>query len=281
MKVLICVNPYKDKDLKVCNSICEYLEKKNVDFNGPVMVNRESFVKKEDTEGCSIAIVLGGDGTLMRVAKQCHNFDISIIGINLGHLGFLAQTGVEGIEETLERLIAEEYVLEKRMLINGKIFRDGKLIFEGDSLNDICINRGGLLQILNFDISVNNMFLKSYAADGVIIATPTGSTGYNLSVGGPIVEPSADMILVTPIAPHSFMNRSILFKSQDSIKITIGEPHDEELGQTVIVHFDGNDRTELQRGDEIIISKASGDATFVQMNNVNFLETLNRKLKEN
>ena len=255
MKVLICVNPYKDKELKVTKQICEFFDEKKVEYSDVVTVNRETNVSEEDAKGCDVVLVLGGDGTLMRVAKKCNSFKLPIIGINLGHLGFLAQTGVDGLEDTLQRLIRKEYFLEERMLIKGKVYRNNELIFESEALNDVCINRGGMLQILNFDISVNGMFLKSYSADGVIISTPTGSTGYNLSAGGPIVEPSADMILVTPIAAHSFMNRSILFKADDSIKITIGEPHDEELGQTVLAHFDGFDHIELQSRDEIIITK--------------------------
>ena len=228
-----------------------------------------------------MVIVLGGDGTLMRVAKQCSTLNLPILGINLGHVGFLAQTNVDGMEKALDRLVEKDYLLEKRMMLNGKVYRDGKLIFESNSLNDVCINRGGMLQILNYDISVNDMFLKSYAADGVIISTPTGSTGYNLSAGGPIVEPAAEMLLITPIAAHSFMNRSILFKATDIIKITIGEPHDASVGQTVIAHFDGAERIDLNSNDELIISKADACVDFIQMNNVNFLETLNRKLKEN
>ena len=281
MKVLICVNPYKDKGLEVCKKICAFFDEKNVSYSNVVTVTRDTNLSVNDAEGCDAVLVLGGDGTLMRVAKKCNKFNLPIIGINLGHLGFLAQTGTEGLEETLGRLIRKEYILEERMLLKGKVYRNNELIMESEALNDVCINRGGMLQILNFDISVNGMFLKSYSADGVIISTPTGSTGYNLSAGGPIVEPSADMILVTPIAAHSFMNRSILFKADDSIKIKIGEPHDEEVGQTVLAHFDGADHIELQSGDEIVITKNSGHVSFIQMNNVNFLETLNRKLREN
>jgi len=281
MKVLICVNPYKDKDLTVCKRICDFFDEKKVSYPKPVTVTRETCLLDADANGCDAVLVLGGDGTLMRVAKKCKNFKLPILGINLGHLGFLAQTGIDGIEDTLNRFIRKEYVLEERMLITGRVYRDNKLISEHEALNDVCINRGGMLQILNFDISVNGMFLKSYAADGVIISTPTGSTGYNLSAGGPIVEPSADMIVLTPIAAHSFMNRSIVLKADDSVKIRIGEPHDEEMGQTVLAHFDGFDHIELKSNDEIIITKNSDHVSFIQMNNVNFLETLNRKLKEN
>lgn len=280
MKILVCTNLYKDKDLSVTNGIIEYLSHKNVEVSGLVLQSRDTSITEADVIGIDVAIVLGGDGTMMRVAKKLCGYSIPLLGINIGHLGFLAQTGTEGITEVLDRLVSGDYILENRIMLKGKVSRKDTVLFESEALNDICINRGGKLQILSFDIYVNNMFLKSYSADGLIVSTPTGSTGYNLSAGGPIVEPGADMLLLTPIAAHTFMNRSILLKSSDEITIEIGEAHDEELGQEVIANFDGQGSLKLEKGDRIVIGKASNCVSFVQMNNVNFLETLNRKLKE-
>lgn len=281
MKILICVNPKKDKDFVVYEKIASFLDKRGVSYSKCVLVKKDSGFDESEAENCDIVLVLGGDGTLMRVAKKSVKFKLPIIGVNTGHLGFLAQTGIEGLENTMERLISGEYLLEKRMMLKGTVLRNKEVIFETNALNDVCINRGGPLQILNYSVSVNDMLLKSYSADGVIISTPTGSTGYNLSAGGPIVEPSADMILLTPVCAHTFMNRSILFKSKDTVTITIGEPHDDDIEQKVIASFDGNEKIELLCGDEIRIEKADEKIEFIQMNNVNFLETLNRKLKEN
>ncbi len=281
MKILICVNPKKDKEFVVYDKIASFLDKKGVSYMKCVLAKKDSGFEESEAKDCDMVLVLGGDGTLMRIAKKAVKFDLPIIGVNTGHLGFLAQTGVEGLEDTLTRLIAGEYFLEKRMMLKGAVIRNNEVIFETKALNDVCISRGGPLQILNYSISVNGMLLRSYSADGVIISTPTGSTGYNFSAGGPIVEPAADMILLTPVCAHTFMNRSILFKSKDTVTITIGEPHDDDMGQKVIASFDGNEKIELLSGDEICIEKAEGKIEFIQMNNVNFLETLNRKLKEN
>lgn len=281
MKILICVNPKKDKEFAVYDKIASFLDKNGVSYTKCVLMKKDSGFEESDAKDCDMVLVLGGDGTLMRVAKNAVKFDLPIIGVNTGHLGFLAQTGVEGLEDTLKRLIAGEYFLEKRMMLRGSVIRNNEMIFETKALNDVCISRGGPLQILNYSISVNGLLLRSYSADGVIISTPTGSTGYNFSAGGPIVEPGADMILLTPVCAHTFMNRSILFKSKDTVTITIGEPHDDDMGQKVIASFDGNEKIELLSGDEIRIEKAEGKIEFIQMNNVNFLETLNRKLKEN
>lgn len=281
MTVFICINPQKDIGFEVTKRICDFLEKKKVGFKKFVLESRDTQICAGDVEGCDCVLVLGGDGTLMRVAKKCNGFNLPIIGVNTGHLGFLAQTGVEGLEDTLERLIKNEYILEPRMLLKGAIVRNNEVIYESEALNDVCITRGGCLQILNFFVDVNDMPLKSYSADGVIISTPTGSTGYNLSAGGPIVEPAADMILLTPVAAHTFMNRSILFNSKDKVTIVIGAPHDADVGQKVIASFDGNEGVELEKDDKVVIVKAQGHVKFIQMNNVNFLETLGRKLKEN
>lgn len=280
MKVLICVNKQKDKEFKVCQEIEAFFKANNVETDTEVLVNKDAKINKEKLEGADAVVVLGGDGTLMRVSKRCAKYNVPLLGVNTGHLGFLAQTGVDGIEETLTRLIKGDYVIEKRMMLNGRVYRGEDVVFDGEALNDVCINRAGVLQILNFDVCVNGLNLKSYSADGVIISTPTGSTGYNLSAGGPIVEPSADMILLTPICAHTFMNRSILFKHDDIVTILIGEPHDAITGQTVTASFDGFDNIELCKGDRVEISKSEMYAQFIQLNNVNFLETLNRKLRE-
>lgn len=281
MKILVCVNSQKDKEFVVYDRIASFLKDNGVEYSQCILHKKDSGFDKEDAKDCNLVIVLGGDGTLMRIAKKAAKYNLPIIGVNTGHLGFLAQTGVDGLEDTLKRLIAGEYFLEKRMMLKGCVVRNGEIIFETYALNDVCINRGGPLQILNYSVSVNDMLLRSYSADGVIISTPTGSTGYNLSAGGPIVEPSADMILLTPICAHTFMNRSILFKANDCVTITIGEPHDVDTAQRVIASFDGNERIELLSGDEVKIVKSDRNIDFIQMNDVNFLETLNRKLKEN
>ena len=281
MKILVCTNPQKDVRLEITDKVCEILDKYDIEYNRFVLESRDANINSDVSEGCDAVIVLGGDGTIMRVAKKCKEYAIPIMGVNAGHLGFLAQTGVDDLDEALKRLIDKDYSLEKRMMLTGKVIRNGEVIYEGEALNDVCITRGGSLQILNLSTYVNDRYLKAYAADGVIISTPTGSTGYNLSAGGPIVEPDADMILLTPIAAHTLMNRSILFSSKDSVSVVVEEPHDVELKQRIVVSFDGAKYIELMSNDKVVVTKSEGHVRFIQMNNVNFLETLSKKLKEN
>lgn len=280
-KILVATNPQKDKDLIFTNKVCEFLTNRGIDYSLFVLEHRNIVIPEDVIKGCEATVVLGGDGTLMRVAKQVNDFDVPIVGINMGHLGFLARIDKTKFEEALDKLVNEDYKIEERMLLNGVVYKDGKNIFESDAINDIVITRGGSLQVLNFDVEINNKPLKSYSADGVIVSTPTGSTGYNLSAGGPIVSPGADMMVLTPIAPHTLVSRSIIFESYDEIKIIIGQPHDNDVEQTVEVCFDGGKRTKLSAGDCVIINKAEKSAKFILLDEVNFLEILSQKMREN
>ena len=151
---------------------------------------------------CDMAIILGGDGTLLQAATDLGDKDIPFLGINLGTLGFLAEVNVSDIEDALDKLIAGEYEIENRMMLYGRSFSGEEEKDNARALNDIVITRKGSLEIINFNIYVNGQFLHKYHADGIIVATPTGSTGYNLSAGGPVVEPKANLILISPICPH-------------------------------------------------------------------------------
>lgn len=280
-KILVVTNPQKDENLEVTNRVCDYIAGKGVACELFVLEHRSSSIPENAAAGCEACVVLGGDGTLMRVAKQVNDFDIPIVGINTGHLGFLARIDKNKIEEALDKLVSGNFKIEERMLVTGRVYQEGKCIFEADALNDVVITRGGSLQVLNFDVEINNKPLKSYSADGVIVSTPTGSTGYNLSAGGPIVSPGADMMVLTPIAPHTLVSRSIIFESYDEIKIVIGKPHDSDVEQTVEVCFDGGRRTPLNAGDYVSINKADKAAKFILLDEVNFLEILSQKMREN
>lgn len=280
-KILVVTNPQKDKELTVTNRVCDYITGHKAECVCFVLEQKGAIIPGESIKGCEACIVLGGDGTLMRVAKQVNEYDVPIVGINTGHLGFLARIDTSKIEEALDKLINEEFKIEERMLVCGTVYKSGSKIFEADALNDVVISRGGSLQVLNFDVEINNKPLKSYSADGVIVSTPTGSTGYNLSAGGPIVSPGADMMVLTPIAPHTLVSRSIIFESYDEIKIIIGQPHDNDVEQTVEVCFDGGKRTLLNVGDYVIINKADKAAKFILLDEVNFLEILSQKMREN
>ena len=230
----------------------------------------------EDTD---CVIVLGGDGTLLQAAADLGDRDIPFLGINLGTLGFLAEVNVSDIEEALDQLIRDDFLIEKRMMLLGKSYAGEEKLDETRALNDIVITRKGSLQIIYFNIYVNGQFLHRYHADGIIVATPTGSTGYNLSAGGPVVEPKASLILISPICPHSMQNRSIVLSPDDTVTIEIEKSRDGSE-QEVEAIFDGSHKVALRTGNKLIIKKSERTTGIVKLSQMSFLEILHRKMSD-
>ena len=231
-----------------------------------------------ENDGAECVLVLGGDGTVLRAARNIMDSDIPLLGVNLGTLGYLAEVEIGNIEQALGRLLADDYTREERMMLEGLV-ETGKQTEENYALNDIVISRCGSLQILTFDIYVNGQFLNSYSADGMIVATPTGSTGYNMSAGGPIVEPAASLLLLTPICPHTLNTRSIVLAPEDEIRIEISQGKDGSM-QTVEANFDGSHKIIMQTGDSIMIRKASKTTGILKLNTESFLAVLHKKMSE-
>lgn len=279
----VITNPTKDAELKTAHSIKEYLVGQGktciVDM-GTKRPDKEGYTYKEQVSpDVDCVIVLGGDGTLLQAVIDLAERDIPFLGINLGTLGFLAEVNKSGIEDALKKLILDDYEIEKRMMLLGKSYDEQGIKDSARALNDIVITRKGSLQIINFNIYVNGEFLHRYHADGMIISTPTGSTGYNLSAGGPIVEPKANLILLSPICPHSMHNRSIVLSSEDMITVEIESGRDGEV-QEVEAIFDGSHRVTLWTGEKIEIRKSKKTTGIVKLSQVSFLEILHRKMSD-
>lgn len=279
----VITNPSKDTDLKVTHTIRDYLTKRGktcIIDAGSENRKGESYTDTTKVgEEVDCVIVLGGDGTLLQAAADLVDRNIPFLGINLGTLGFLAEVNVTGIEAALDKLLNGEFNIENRMMLHGTCFEQEERKDEARALNDIVITRKGSLQIINFSIYVNGQFLHRYHADGIIAATPTGSTGYNLSAGGPIVEPKASLIVITPICPHSMQNRSIVLSSEDVVTIEIEKSRDGS-DQEVEAIFDGSHKQSLQTGDKLEIKKSRKTTGIVKLNQVSFLEILHRKMSD-
>lgn len=230
-------------------------------------------------DGAECALVLGGDGTLLKAARDMMDYEIPLLGINLGTLGYLAEVEIGNIEQALDKLLSGEYVREERMMLAGTIFHNGISEAHDFALNDIVIARCGSLQMLKFDIYVNGRFLNGYSADGIIVATPTGSTGYNMSAGGPIVEPAASLIMLTPICPHTLNTRSIVLSSEDEVVIDIPMGRGGAM-QIVEANFDGTHNVALKTGDRIVIKKAGKTTGILKLNTESFLEILHKKIAD-
>ena len=289
----IITNGHKDCNLEKTRDIRGYLEARKKKCTIQI---KESGKEQEYTDVAQIPedvdciLVLGGDGTLLQAARDIIQRDIPLLGINLGTLGYLAEIEETGMDAAMNQLLSGEYEVEQRMMLTGRIVRggihqqkhkeNGLPAYKTENsyaLNDITITRSGSLQIIRFRICVNGQFLNEYHADGVIVATPTGSTGYNLSAGGPIVEPKAELLLITPISPHTLNTRSIILAPEDKIEREI-EAGREESVQQVEVNFDGSHNVMLYTGDKVEIERAETTTGIVKLNKASFLEVLHKKL---
>lgn len=274
-RFFLITNEAKDPQGVFTNRIADVIKKNGGEA---VCVKNERLALVEcKEEGIDCALVLGGDGTLLRAARNLMDSGIPLLGINLGTLGYLAEVESARAEEAIERLVRDEFVREERMMLSGRILAEKEETQY--ALNDVVISRCGTLQILNVRIYVNDRFLNDYCADGVIVAAPTGSTGYNLSAGGPIVEPSASLLLLTPICPHTLNTRSIVFSPEDEITVEIPTGKD-GYEQVVEANFDGSYKVTLRTGDRILIHRADKTTGIVRLNTESFLAVLHKKMSE-
>ena len=222
------------------------------------------------------AVVIGGDGSLIEVARLFRDRDVPVLGINMGTLGYLTEVELCHLDDAMQQILRGDYTKEDRMMLEG-IFEDGS---SDVSLNDIVVSRKGELRVIHFKLYVNGELLNAYEADGVIISTPTGSTAYNLSAGGPIVEPTASMIVITPICSHALNTRSIVLSAEDEIVIEIGQGR-HDTTEEVFVTIDGADTVNLKTGSTVTIRKSQAATKILKLSQVSFLETLRRKMKGN
>lgn len=278
---LIYTNKHKDGQLAVTERIQKYLEDRGqrVSFRIKDRDWKEN-PEKDDAiipEDVDLMLVLGGDGTVLQAARETIQYHIPMIGVNLGTLGYIAQIETSGLDVALEQLLKGDYSKESRMLLKGQTILENGEIREDLALNDIVIARSGYLRIVSIRIIVNGMFLNEYQADGIIITTPTGSTGYNLSAGGPLVEPSAKLIMLTPICPHTLNQRSIILSAEDEIEIEIPLGK-EDKEQELEAYFDGTRSMTLRSGDRILVKKSEECAEFIQLSKISFLEKLHQKM---
>lgn len=277
----IIANSEKEESLVLSREISEFL----------ISRDRNCVICRKDQEGCELhsqlkadevdaILVLGGDGTLLRAARELADRRIPFMGINLGHLGYLAEIEKQNVQSALEKLIEDEYTVEERMMLTGSVYVDGRKVEQDVALNDIVLNRYGSLRVVNYDIYVNGQYLNSFTADGIIVSTPTGSTGYSLSAGGPIISPTASMLMLTPICPHTLNSRSIVFSGDDCIRIQIGEGRRSGPDEASVT-FDGDTCVPMKTGDYVDIQKSTEVTRIVKINQVSFLEVLRNKLSRN
>jgi len=232
-------------------------------------------VKREEIPShAEMIIVLGGDGTLLSVARLVGSHEVPILGVNLGGLGFLTEITLEELYRVLERVIQGDFVTDERVVFHAAVIRRGERLVEFIVLNDAVINKGALARIIDLETTINGEYLTTFKSDGLIISTPTGSTAYNLSAGGPIVYPSLHCIIITPICPHTLTNRPIVIPDDVEVRAILKSKQ-----QEVILTLDGQQGFVLEFGDVVEVKKAEGKILLIKSPYRHYFEVLREKLK--
>lgn len=268
----IISNRMKDPDFEFGGKVRDYLVSRGASCTEAFGDPDGKQVAPEKTD---LIIVLGGDGTMLKAADDNAGGRVPLLGINLGQLGYMAEIEKEGWKEALDSVLSGDYEIEERMMLEGRSARTGETM---EALNDIVITRAGKLQVVGIDVYVNGQFLNRYEADGIIVSTPTGSTAYNLSAGGPIVEPQARLILMTPICAHTLNTRTIIFSPNDTIEMEIGAARTGKQAE-VDADFDGDyNSVRMKTGERMRIRVSAKTTRILRVKRLSFLEVLHRKM---
>ncbi|MGN0341331.1 MAG: NAD(+)/NADH kinase [Roseburia sp.] len=277
----IIANGVKDEALQFTGEMKKYIEQAGGTCD--YCINQiDQGVRRVDPdripENVEAVFVIGGDGTLIRAARDIVERQLPVIGVNLGKLGYLCELEGNNVYQAIDALLRDEYTIENRMMLGGYTVMQGERSKEQMALNDVVIHRTGALQILHMKVFVNGEYLASYLADGIIVATPTGSTGYSMSAGGPIVDPKANLLLITPINAHNLNAKSIVIDADAEVMIEI-DTRRSEKDERAEVSFDGDTGAALRVGDRIVVHRAQMSTRILKLNKIGFLEILRKKMQ--
>lgn len=267
--------------------IPNYIKQESIEFSKTAiaLLEKQGYLVetlKEDDEPkmqADFAIVLGGDGTLLRACKKLYRYDIPMLGINYGHLGYLTECNPDMAISSIDKIVNGEYTLESRMMLSGEVVRNGKAVHSFVALNEASFYRSTLLKAFTAELYINDMLTQTVVGDGLIVATPTGSTSYNLSAGGPVLTPSANNIVLTPISPKYFPRSSIVANGEDKIEVKIIVDSVVKTGNPAL-QIDGDNAFELNDGDIVKIKRNSEYAKIIKLTNQSFYQVLRKKLSK-
>ena len=282
-KFALLTNYSKDKRLVYTRMIKTYI----TEYGGSYWIPR--YISEPDKDGdqrydfsdmpedIECVLVLGGDGTLLQAARELLQRHIPLLGINLGTLGFLTSAEKSELPKCLDSVLDDSCSIDERMMLEGVAYHGSEKIQMNIALNDVIIARAGFSRLVELKIYVNGELLSIYNADGIIVSTPTGSTGYSLSAGGPIIFPQTDVIVITPICPHSLQARSLVVSGEDRIMIEIGRRRKTQKEEAMVT-FDGRSAQELETGDRIEIYKAQETTQLIRLKGRSFYQVLQNKI---
>lgn len=286
MKIILCPNPFRDKGLKAAKATERLLSAAGatISYCFPFPVERNLIgehdasiqIKEMKTElsDADFLVCFGGDGTILHAAKDASAFGVPVIGVNFGSVGFMAELEQNDLS-LLTRLTRGDYSLESRMLLDVKVIRDGRVLFRSTALNDAVITKGAVARVIDLAVYGDKVLISNVFGDGVIVATPTGSTAYSLSAGGPIVEPTAENIIFTPISAHTLQAKAMVLDKSRVINVTVPR----QSRKTAYLSVDGGKAFKLFSGDTVEISRSRRHLSLVKLFDKSFYEIINQKLE--
>ena len=271
-KAIIVPNYLKEQSVGFCSVAKSMLEKHGY----CVEILAENDMPSRDGE---FALVLGGDGTILRAAKKLYQYDIPVFGINFGNMGYLAGCNPDTAIDCIEKVVEGEYKLESRMMIEGEVVRQGENVFSFVALNEATLFRSTLKKAFKTELYINGLHTQTILGDGVIVSTPTGSTSYNLSAGGPVLTPDSNNMVITPVSPMHFLRSSLVTRGEDVLEITV------KLGSLVkdscvSLEIDGDSSFDILDGDVLKIKRADKTAKTIKVDDISFYQILKKKMSE-
>ena len=285
-KVIMTPNPYRDKDFQTVRRASQILTEAGIDVRLclPFEVDRSYDLPKDlkfsrldrELSGADLIICFGGDGTILHMSKTATRAGIPILGVNIGTMGFMAELESTELEQ-LKRLATGDYTIDKRMMLDVTVFRDRDIIFHDICLNDVVITKGAVARIVHLAVECDGVEAMECGGDGVIVATPTGSTAYSLSAGGPIVEPAAHSILVTPICAHDVGSRCMVASDKRVITVKLTR----NARRNAYLSVDGGKSVRLNMGDVTTIKKSNLETSLVRLKDRSFYDVVNQKFRDN
>lgn len=282
-KIAIFAKVHDPRSLGVAEELIEWLAGRGITAHVEEHLSRrlrrttlaESSESSEIARDADLVVVLGGDGTLIAAARLVGERDVPILAVNLGSLGFLTEITLDELYPSVDRCLAGDFEVTERMMLTASVERSGKIVELHRVLNDVVINKGALARIIDMETSVNRRYLTTFKADGLIVSTPTGSTGYSLSANGPIIHPELACISITPICPHTLTNRPLVMAGDAQIDIKLNYAPDE----SVFLTLDGQVGMKLLSGDVVQIRKAAHMTRLIRSRSKDYFEVLRTKLK--
>lgn len=284
MKVVLCPNPYRDRGMKAAQAAERILREAGFQTvmclpfqveGGAVELPRhiKFHNTQEELKDAGLLICFGGDGTILHAAKDANAHNVPILGVNLGSVGFMAELE-QGELNQLSKLAAGKYAVETRMMLDVRVRREGRTVFSDIALNDAALTKGAAARMVELEIYGDKTLMTGFSSDGVVISTPTGSTAYSMSAGGPIVEPTAENIIVTAICPHALSARSIVLGGDRQVAVRMGRM----TRKTAYLSVDGGKAFRLSGGDTVELRRSAAKTRLVRLTGRSFYEILNHKL---